>query len=31
MKQASNLSNVEVLTLLPGVRVNTGSTNHQRI
>jgi len=28
MKQANNLSNVEVPTLLPGVRVNTSPTNH---
>jgi branched-chain amino acid transport system substrate-binding protein len=28
MSQANNLRNVEVPTLLPGVRVNTSPTNH---
>jgi branched-chain amino acid transport system substrate-binding protein len=28
MAQANNLSNIEVATLLPGVRVNTSPTNH---
>jgi branched-chain amino acid transport system substrate-binding protein len=29
MAQANNLRNVEVPTLLPGVRVNTSPTNHR--
>jgi branched-chain amino acid transport system substrate-binding protein len=28
MREANNLRNVEVPTLLPGVRVNTSPTNH---
>ena len=28
MAQANNLKNLEVPTLLPGVRVNTSPTNH---
>jgi branched-chain amino acid transport system substrate-binding protein len=28
MAQANNLKNVEIPTMLPGVRVNTSPTNH---